>query len=178
MSKKHLTHLILSALFLALAYILPFFTGNIPQIGSMLLPMHIPVLLCGFVCGAPWGVAVGVVAPLMRSLLTGGFPPMFPTAVAMAFELGTYGFTAGFFSRRLAKNLRGTYTTLLLSMLCGRVVWGFAMALLTLNASKFTLSVFLAGAFTNAIPGIVLQLVAIPAIVIALRKSTKSPVEV
>ena len=75
-------------------------------------------------------------------------------------------------------NLRGTYATLLLSMLCGRVVWGFVMALLTLNASSFTLSVFVAGAFTNAIPGIILQLVAIPAIVIALGKTTKSPAEV
>ena len=90
-ANKHIKNMVLAALFLALSYVLPYFTGNIPQIGAMLLPMHLPVLLCGFVCGAPWGLVVGLIAPVMRSILTGGFPPMFPTAVAMAFELGAYG---------------------------------------------------------------------------------------
>ena len=78
-------------MFLALAYVMPFLTGQIPQVGSMLCPMHIPVLLCGFFCGAPWGLAVGFVAPLLRSF-TLGMPPMFPTAFCMAFELAAYGF--------------------------------------------------------------------------------------
>lgn len=38
---------------LALCLVLPFLTGQIPQIGSALCPMHIPVLLAGFLCG-PW----------------------------------------------------------------------------------------------------------------------------
>ena len=49
--------LTLSALFLALGLVLPLITGQIPQIGKMLLPMHIPVLLCGMVCGWPYGLA-------------------------------------------------------------------------------------------------------------------------
>ena len=49
----------------------------------MLLPMHLPTLLCGFLCGGPWGAAVGFLAPLMRSAIL-GMPPPFPTAVAMA----------------------------------------------------------------------------------------------
>ena len=61
-SRLRIKRLVLSALMLALAYVLPFFTGNIPQIGSMLLPMHLPVLLCGFLCGGPWGALVGLVA--------------------------------------------------------------------------------------------------------------------
>ena len=74
--------LVLGALFLALALVLPFLTGQIPEIGSMLCPMHLPVLICGFVCGWPWGLAVGFIAPLLRSL-TLGMPPLFPTAICM-----------------------------------------------------------------------------------------------
>lgn len=178
MSNKYIKNLVLSALFLAMAYVLPFFTGNIPQIGSMLLPMHIPVLLCGFVCGAPWGTLVGLVAPVMRSALTGGFPPIFPTAFAMSFELAAYGFVSGFLAHRLSKNLKSIYTALITAMLCGRAVWGLVMAAITLNAEGFTFAAFIAGAFTNAIPGIILQLIAIPAIVFALQKFRKFPAEV
>ena len=177
-ANKRLENLVLSALFLALAYILPFLTGNIPQVGSMLLPMHIPVLLCGFLCGAPWGLAVGLFAPVMRSLLTGGFPPMFPTAVAMAFELATYGFVSGFVYHRLPKKLPGAYIALISAMVCGRVAWGLVMSLLLMNADGFTFAAFIAGAFTNAFPGIILQLLIIPPIVLALRKISFVPGEV
>lgn len=94
MKREHLNKMILSALFLALAYVLPFLTGQIPEIGSMLCPMHLPVLLCGFLCGSIWGGAVGAIAPLFRSL-TMGMPPLFPTALCMTFELATYGAIAG-----------------------------------------------------------------------------------
>ncbi len=168
-------NMVVAALMLALAYLLPNFTGNIPQIGSMLLPMHLPVLLCGFLCGGPWGAAVGFVAPLLRSALV-GMPPMFPTAVSMAFELAAYGFVSGFLYRRLPKNLGGIYASLIGAMLCGRVVWGVVRALLTLAGNNsFTFSAFLAGAFTTAIPGIVLQLVAIPVVVVALQKAKLVP---
>ena len=175
---KHVENLVLSALFLALSYVLPFLTGNIPQVGSMLLPMHIPVLLCGFLCGAPWGLAVGLTAPIMRSVLTGGFPPMFPTAVAMAFELAAYGFISGFMYRRIPKNLTGIYASLVIAMLFGRVVWGLVMSLLLMNGDGFTFAAFVAGAFTNSIPGILLQLLAIPPVVLALRKFSFMPGEV
>ena len=163
-------NMVLAALMLALAYILPNFTGNIPQIGSMLLPMHLPTILCGFLCGGPWGAAVGFLAPLMRSLILTR-PPMFPTAVAMAFELATYGFVSGFLYRRLPKTLLGIYTALIAAMLCGRVVWGVVTAILLFSGEGFTFAAFIAGAFTNAIPGIILQLVAIPVVVLALQKA-------
>jgi len=178
MKSNQIKTLVLAALFLALAYVLPFFTGNIPQIGSMLLPMHLPVILCGFFCGAPWGAVVGLIAPVMRSLLTGGFPPMFPTAVAMAFELAAYGFMTGFLCRRFPQNLYGTYLCLLGAMGSGRVVWGIVMALITLTGSGFTFAAFIAGAFTNAVPGILLQLVAIPPIICAARRYINSLQEV
>ena len=161
--------MVLSALFLAVAYVLPYFTGNIPQIGSMLLPMHLPTILCGFLCGAPWGAAVGFIAPLMRSAIL-GMPYMYPTAVTMAFEMAVYGFVSGFLYRRLSKNLPGIYVALISAMILGRIVWGAVMAILLLNGGGFTVAAFIAGAFTNAIPGIILQLIAIPAIVIALKK--------
>ena len=171
-ANKHIKNMVLAALFLALSYVLPFFTGNIPQIGAMLLPMHLPVLLCGFVCGAPWGLAVGLIAPVMRSVLTGGFPPMFPTAVAMAFELGTYGLVSGLLYARLPKHPRSIYIALITAMLAGRIVWGCAMVLLLSGGSApFTWAAFLAGAFINAVPGIVVHILLIPLIVMALKKA-------
>ena len=99
--KNHskLLNMILAALFLALAYVMPFITGQIPEIGAMLCPMHLPVLLCGFLCGAPWGAAVGAVAPLLRNLLF-SMPPLYPTGLSMAVELAAYGLICGLLSRK------------------------------------------------------------------------------
>lgn len=164
-------NIVLAALFLALGFVLPFFTAQIPSIGSMLLPMHIPVLICGFVCGAPLGFIVGAILPILRSL-TFGMPPMFPTAIAMAFELTTYGALTGFLYQRLAKKPLNTYITLIGAMLGGRIVWGLVSAVLYgMSGKAFGLAIFMAGAFTNAIPGIILQLVLIPVLVIALEKA-------
>jgi len=106
--------MILSALFLAISFVLPFFTGQIPEIGAMLCPLHIPILLCGFICGWPWGLAVGVIAPLFRSL-TLGMPPPYPTAVCMALELAAYGAVAGIMHRKLPRK-KLTYTSLCLQL--------------------------------------------------------------
>jgi len=92
----------LAAIFLAVSYILPFFTAQISEIGTMFCPMHIPVILCSFICGWQWGLAVGFIAPLLRSL-TLFMPPLFPTAVSMAFELAVYGFLSGFMYNLLPK---------------------------------------------------------------------------
>jgi len=160
--------MILAALFLALAYVMPFLTGQIPEIGSMLCPLHIPVLLCGFICGWPWGLAVGFIAPLFRSL-TLGMPPMFPTAICMAFELAAYGGITGFMHRRLPRKKTCIYVSLLTAMIIGRVVWGAAMYVcMGINGSSFTFAAFLAGAFVNAIPGIIVQIVLIPILVMIL----------
>ncbi len=162
-----------SAMFLALAFVLPFLTGQIPQIGAMLCPMHIPVLLCGYICGGAWGAAVGIVAPILRSMIL-GMPPMFPTAICMAFELAVYGAAAGFLNKVLPAKNWSVYVSLILSMIAGRVVWGLAMfACLGFDSGKFGMAAFLAGAVTNAIPGIILQLIAVPVLVIVLKKVSK-----
>ena len=163
--------MVFAALFLALAYVLPFLTGQIPEIGSMLCPMHLPVLLCGFICGWPWGLTVGFIAPVLRSLLTGGFPPMFPTAFCMAFELAAYGAVAGLIHRLLPKKKPYIYCSLIVAMLVGRLIWGAAMFIsLGLSGGSFTFAAFLAGAFTNALPGIIIQIILIPVLVMVLER--------
>jgi len=170
-SSVHIQKLVYSALCLALALVLPFLTGQIPEIGSMLCPMHIPVLLAGFLCGWPWGLAVGAIAPVLRSVIFHA-PPMYPTALGMMFELAAYGFFAGLIYRKLPKNLLNLYISLVISMLLGRIVWGAAqIVLLGIKGSAFTFSAFISGAVTKAIPGIIIQLLLIPPIVLALRKT-------
>ena len=170
MKNNAIKRLVLSGLFLALAYVLPFLTGQVPTIGNMLCPMHIPVLLCGFICGWQYGGAVGLVAPLLRSL-TLGAPLLFPSAVCMSVELCTYGVIAGLMYMLLPKKIPFIYISLIIAMLSGRLIWGGAMLIcLTAGGSGFGLSAFVAGAFTNAIPGIILQILLIPAAVMLLRR--------
>ena len=167
--REKLLKMVLAALFLALAYVLPFLTGQIPEIGSMLCPMHIPVLLCGFLCGWPWGLAVGAVAPLFRSL-TLGMPPLFPTATCMALELAAYGALTGLLHRILPKKKPYVYVSLLVAMVVGRLVWGAAMFIaMGATGGSFTFAAFLAGAITNAIPGIIIQIVLVPVLVMVLE---------
>ncbi len=162
--------LVVAAFFLALGLLLPFLTAQVPEIGSKLLPMHIPVLLCGFVCGWPYGLAVGAVLPLFRSLLF-GMPPLFPTAVAMCVELAVYGLMTGLLRDLLPRRPVMLYANLALSMLAGRAVWGVAsIGLYAIAGNPFTWQIFAAGAFVNALPGIVLQLVIIPPLVLALDR--------
>lgn len=166
--RNSIIKMILAALFLALAYVMPFLTGQIPEIGAKLCPLHIPVLLCGFICGPYWGLAVGFIAPLLRSFIL-TMPPLFPTAVCMAFELASYGTVAGFMHRLLPKNKPYIYCSLLISMLIGRIVWGTAMALCTgISGAEFGFTAFIAGAFVNALPGIIVQIIFVPILVMVL----------
>ena len=124
--KSALRKMTLSAMFLALGLVLPFLTGQIPQIGSMLLPMHVPVFLCGLICGFPYGALIGFVMPLLRSALF-SVPVFFPTATAMAFELMAYGFFSGLFYGLWRKQgLLAVYLSLISSMLLGRGIWGLS----------------------------------------------------
>lgn len=176
MKHVQLRRLILGAMFLALGLVLPFFTGQIQQIGNMLLPMHIPVLLCGLICGWQYGLSVGLILPLMRSFLF-GMPVFYPSAIAMSVELAAYGFLAGFlFSHAKWQCIKMLYRCLIAAMLGGRLVWGLAMLLLVgLKGGSFTLAAFFSGAVIDAVPGIILQLVLIPAIMLALDKTHLVP---
>ena len=172
MKKTNVKTLVLAALFLALALVLPFLTGQIPEIGAMLCPMHIPALLCGFFCGWPWGLAVGLIAPVLRSMIF-GMPPMFPVAVCMSLELATYGAVSGLLYSGLPRKRTSVYLSLLAAMVAGRMVWGAARFLCAgLDISVFGLSAFWTGAISTAIPGILLQLLVVPVLVLALEKHT------
>lgn len=162
--------LTLSALFLALGLILPFFTGQIQEIGNKLLPMHIPVLLCGVICGWKYGLIVGFITPLLRNLLF--TMPALPNAIGMAFELATYGAIIGLIYYKLGKSKLRIYISLLSAMIAGRIVWGIVSIIIySLQQSAFTWQIFIGGALLNAIPGIILQLVLIPILLLALEKS-------
>lgn len=163
--EMNLRKTILSALFLAIGLILPFITMQIPAVGKMLCPMHIPVLLCGYICGWPYGLIVGALTPLLRGALF-GMPVMVPSAVCMAFELAVYGFVTGFLSGRMKKDIKSLYISLAAAMLAGRMVWGLVSAVVyALMGAAFTWKLFFFGGFINAIPGIMIQLILIPALV-------------
>ena len=172
MRSRGVKRLALAAMFLAIGLVLPFLTGQIQVIGKMLLPMHIPVFLCAFICGWQYGLAVGAVLPILRSLLF-FMPPMYPAAIAMTFELATYGLVAGLlYSRSRWQCVVALYRSLIIAMLAGRAVWGAAEVVpLGLRGNTFTWQAFLAGAFTSAVPGIILQLILIPAIMVALDRT-------
>lgn len=166
---NNILKLVISALCMALAYVLPFLTGQIPEIGKMLLPMHIPVLLCGFICGWKWGLYVGFITPIIRSL-TQPAPVPYPDALCMAFELAVYGAVAGLLYKLLPKKKINIYTSLLGAMVLGRIVYGIAMTIcLGLSGKAYAFSAFIASALTRAIPGIVIQIIFVPVLVMAIK---------
>ena len=164
-----------TAVCLALCLVLPLLTGQIVAIGNALAPMHIPVLLCGFLCGWKYGAALGFVAPLIRFALF-GMPPIMPTGVSMCFELAAYGLISGLLYVKLPKNNVFVYVSLIAAMLCGRAVWGVARFVISLiQGAPFTFQMFLSGAFITAVPGIICHIVLIPVIVFALRQAKLVP---
>ena len=176
MKRTSSKRLVLSALFLAIGLVLPFFTGQIPAVGKMLLPMHIPVLLCGLICGWQYGLAVGFITPLLRSLLF-SMPVFYPTAVGMAFELAVYGAVSGWlYTHSKYQCVKALYKCLIPAMVAGRVLWGgVMMVLMGVSGGVFTWELFIGGAVLNAVPGIVLQLVLIPAVMVLLDRTKLVP---
>ena len=170
--KQSTKQLTVSALLFALGLVLPFLTGQVPQIGNMLLPMHFPVFLCAFLCGWQYALFLGFLLPICRSMIF-GMPHMFPVAIAMAFELAAYGLIAGLvYGRSKQKSTASLYVALISAMILGRVVWGIVeVLLLGIGENAFTWQMFLSGALLEAIPGIILQLILIPGILVALRRS-------
>ena len=163
--------IVFTALFIAAGIILPFITMQIPAIGNMLCPMHIPIILCGFICGGPWGLLAGLIVPLMRSVLFGA-PPLMLTAIAMSFELGAYGLITGLLYKRLYNKKWRIYLSLIGAMIIGRAVWGIAsFCLYSTLGNSFTWKIFAMQAFVNSIPGIIIQLTLIPLMIYKLQNA-------
>ena len=171
MKRSTTRNIAFAGIFLALAIVLPFLTLQLQQLGNKLLPMHLPILLCGFICGWPYGLAVGFIAPLLRSLMF-GMPPLMPVAAAMAFELAAYGLVSGLLFKLFPRKNMFIYASLIISMITGRIVWGLvSMALFGIQGNSFTWSIFMTQAWVNAIPGIILQLILVPLIIMAFKRA-------
>ena len=169
-SKFNTKQLVLAALCVALGVVLPVAFHSIPNAGSVLLPMHIPVLLCGLVCGPVYGLLSGILTPLLSSMIT-GMPPM-AYLPSMLCELAAYGLVSGVLWHKVKHTVPMMYASLVTAMVAGRLVWGAVRFVLAgLTGSSFPFSAFLSGALLTAVPGIVAQLVLIPLILVALQKA-------
>jgi len=162
--------LVLAALCLALGVVLPIAFHSVANAGSIFLPMHIPVLLCGIICGWPYGLACGVLTPILSSLLT-GMPPM-AYVPSMVCELAMYGFASGLIKQlvKTGKPLLDIYIALISAMLLGRITFGVLNALI-FRAGAYSFPVWMTAAFVTALPGIIIQIIIIPILVLALQKA-------
>jgi len=163
--KKPVRDLTLTALFLALGILFPMMF-HMFGLGSAFLPMHIPVLLCGLIVGWKYGAACGLIVPVLSSVMT-GMPPLFPTAVAMMFELCAYGLLTGLFYRKT-----NVYFSLIGAMLGGRLISGAANAiLLGATGASYGFMAFITASFVTSLPGIIIQLIFVPLVVLVLNKA-------
>ena len=177
--------LVSCALCIALGVLLPMAFHVIPNAGSIFLPMHIPVLICGLFCGWPYGLACGIITPFISSVTT-GMPPamMLPQ---MMIELAVYGLVAGLCTQYISMKNEMTklYMSLIIAMLAGRIMNGFVNTCIAMLAGRimngvvntcilstqgYTLSVFMMASFITCLPGIILQLIVIPVLVRILNR--------
>lgn len=162
--------LVYTALCIALGVVLPITFHSIPNAGSVFLPMHIPILLCGLICGWEYGLICGAVTPILSSLIT-GMPPI-AYVPSMTIELAIYGFVSGLLINiiKTKKASVNIYISLILAMIAGRLAYGFMNALI-FKAGSYSMQVWLASAFITSFPGIIIQLILIPILVLALKKA-------
>lgn len=174
---KQTIKLTISGACVALGVILPIAFHSIPNAGSIFLPMHIPVLLCGLICGPLYGFICGILSPIISSFCT-GMPPM-AILPAMTAELAVYGLISGLLIQRLPvkKYPVKIYISLITAMILGRIVSGLLNAVI-FQAGKYSLQVWLAGSFVTALPGIAIQLILIPIMVFTLQRAGFSPTKV
>ena len=169
-SVKKLT---LASVCIALCVVLPNAFPSIPDGGSIFLPMHIPVLICGMICGWPYGLVCGLMGPLLSSAIT-SMPPaaMLP---AMMVECGTYGMVSGLMLKvvRTGKTYGDLYIALVTAMVAGRVLSGIAKALIFMPGISMT--AWVTASFVTALPGIAIQLVFLPGVVFTLMKARVIP---
>lgn len=167
-----------SAMMLALALLLPFLTGQLPSIGKMLSPMHLPVLLCGMICGPVFGFAVGIVAAPLRFILFGA--PQMPNVLYMTAELAAYGMLSGLFRQILPKRKICLYVSLILSMIGGRISYAFIFIAINLSNAKTPAALtmpIISATILTAWPGMILQIVVIPTLLIVLEKAKIIPLK-
>lgn len=169
---KKLTY---GALIIACAIILPqlFHLSGIPDSGAVFLPMHIPVLLGGFILGPVFGAVIGALSPIISSLMT-AMPPL-SRLPFMVIELAGYGFFAGLMYQTLAfyRKKFGIYLSLVSAMLFGRALYTLAAfaASAWLHIEKAGGIMAGVNATVTGFAGIVIQFMFIPPLVYALKKA-------
>ncbi len=163
--KENNKRLVISGLLLALGLILPYMLAHGLGInGNVLLPMHIPVFLCGFLCGWKYAGILGFTLPYINGVLT-GMPALYPTAILMSLELTVYGLISGllYYKTPLRKYKLGMYPAMLSAMVAGRAVYGLSMRLFLHFDSSLKAATVLAS-LISGIPGIIVQLIVVPTI--------------
>jgi len=162
--------LVYTALCIALGIVLPQLMHTIPNAGSIFLPMHLPVLLCGLLCGWSYGLVCGALTPILSSFIT-GMPPMAYVA-GMTAELAVYGLLTGLLigAIKTKKPITKIYISLVTAMIAGRVVYGLLNAAI-FNVGSYSVQIWLTSLFITSLPGIIIQLILIPALVLALKKA-------
>ncbi len=164
----HIRKLTVTAMLFALGVALPLLTGQIPTIGRMLLPMHIPVFLAAFLCGAEYAAPMAFFLPLFRAFLFAR-PTPYPDAPAIALELAAYALIAGLLWRCRKHSMGVLYAILALAMLGGRMIRTLSeLALLAIADLPFAFDGFFTVTILGGIPGILLQFLFIPAVMLAL----------
>lgn len=172
MKLSYVKKLVFTAVCAALCLVLPMAFHSIPNAGSIFLPMHIPVLLCGLICGWPFGFVCGLLGPFISS-----FTGMPPAAVlpSMMVECATYGLVTGLMMKYIhtRHNIADLYISMITAMILGRVVAGFAKAwIFTPGTGAFA---WVTTSLVTGIPGICIQLVVMPAVVLALTRAKLIP---
>ncbi|MCL2398480.1 MAG: ECF transporter S component [Defluviitaleaceae bacterium] len=170
----HLKKVVITAMMIASCVVLPMAFHAIPGAGPMLLPMHIPVLLAGLICGPVFGFIAGLIGPFLSSILTGmppaGFMPV------MMIELSVYGAVTGIVMKLVhtGRSSLDLYASLLVAMLFGRIVAGIVQALIFFEGT-YTMAIWITSLFITSLPGIVIQIVFVPGLVMALEKERIIP---
>ena len=159
---------VLTAAFVSLAVLVPWVFHQFHLAGPTFLPMHIFVLMAGLLFGWRAGVIVGLLTPLASYAVSG--MPVLTILPQILIELSAYGLIAGVLREKY--NLRAIWSllgamiggrlALLLALLVIYLVAGESYSPLGLETSPFV-------AFSSVIkqgwPGVVIQLVSIPALI-------------
>lgn len=172
-TKNTIKNMTMAAVCIALCVVLPIAFHSVPDAGSVFLPMHIPVLICGMICGWPYGFLCGLMGPLLSSALT-GMPPI-AILPSMMVECATYGMVSGLMLKfvRTRHTYADLYIALVAAMIAGRVVSGIAKALIF--TPGMAMSAWITASFVTALPGILIQLVFLPSVVFTLMKARVIP---
>ena len=173
MKMSYAKKIVFTAVCIALCVVLPMAFHSIQNAGTVFLPMHIPVLLCGLMCGWPFGFISGLLGPVLSSLLT-SMPPaaMLPS---MMLECSMYGCVTGLMMSivHTKKPMADLYISMITAMVVGRVLAGLAKSLIfSPGTAPFA---WVTTSLVAGIPGIVIQLILIPLVVFSLTKAKLLP---